>query len=92
MKTAQHITLAAYALALSVWSGNIMLGSGGHWLAGAAPVAGWCFTLARFDLWASAFALMMALWFSCTAAVVVLRVVGSPSRPRIGSRNDPGAS
>ena len=32
---------------------------------------------AKFDLWASDFALMMALWFSCTAAVVVLRVVGS---------------
>ena len=46
MKTVQRITLAAYALALSVWSGNIMLGSGWHWLAGAVPVVGWGYTLA----------------------------------------------
>ena len=53
-----------------------MLGAGGHWLAGAAPVAGWLYTVSRFDLWASGFAVMAALWLVCLGAVVVLRGVG----------------
>jgi hypothetical protein len=36
LKPRQNVTLAAYAVALCVWSGNIMLGAGGHWLAGTA--------------------------------------------------------
>ena len=75
LTTTQNVTLAAYALALSIWSGNIMLGSGGSWLAGAVPVVGWGYTLVRFDLGRSGFALMAVLWLICLGAVVVLRAV-----------------
>ncbi|GAG14230.1 unnamed protein product [marine sediment metagenome] len=73
LRSFQIATLAAYAVALSVWSGNIMLGGGGHWLAGAVPVVGWLRTLAKLDLWSSGFTLMAALWVACVAAIVVLR-------------------
>ena len=71
--TIRYIALTVYALALSVWSGNIIVGAGGSWLAGAVPVVGWFNTVASHDLWTTTFALLVALWTMCIAAVVVLR-------------------
>ena len=31
MQAIRYAALAAYALALSVWSGNVMAGAGGSW-------------------------------------------------------------
>ena len=63
MKTAQNLTLVAYALCLDLerqnHAGLEAIGS---------PVAGWLYTAARFDLWASAFALMAGLWLVCSGA------------------------
>jgi hypothetical protein len=42
LKTLQNVLLAAYAVALSVWSGNIMLGGGVRWLAGTAGYGAVC--------------------------------------------------
>ena len=41
IKIAQNITLTLFAIALSIWSGNIAEGAGGLWFVGVLPVAGW---------------------------------------------------
>ena len=73
LQPVQIVLLVAYTLGLSVWSGIIMLGSGGHWVAGAVPVLGWFYTLAKFDLWSSGFSQMAVLWLVCLGAVLLLR-------------------
>ena len=42
-------------------------------LLAAVPVAGWLFTLARYDLWGSGFAFMAAFWVLCAASAAVVR-------------------
>ena len=72
----QDLVLIIYAAVLSIWSGNITVTEGNHWLAGAFPIIGWILTLVWFDMWQSALALLTALWL---ASVVVLAVARSLS-------------
>ena len=74
-KTARpaQTALLAYAVALSVWSGSICEAQGGLWFIGVVPVLGWGVTVISYNLWATSFALLAALWVACVGAVLVLR-------------------
>ena len=63
MKHIQNVTFLAYAIPLSIWSGNISERAGGLWFAGVILVAGWLASILSYELWRRSFTLMGGLGF-----------------------------